>query len=797
MTAAAPAVILLEDLRRLGPLGRFEALLASPDVPGWLLAEPVVFAREDPLFGYACGIEGCEGHSTQAGLWCTRHAKQRWAALKAGVTESAWGSAAVPFAASPGWGGDSPLPACRFCPDRDAVSEGICVRHKVSRDYARKRDGAGFDEASWAARQHSLPGAGACLAGGCQGRAELSPALCRRHRAAWQRAGSPQGGEFTGWLSRAEGWGGRGVLVLERLPPLAAAEIRYGLFAHTLEPAPARWHPMWLRTLVRSCLERGAVSLLELDPGEGGWTRQPASVNRILRDLLRHARSVHRTREETREDGCLDPGYWGVRFPNRRSAFDLTAIPQRWLRDLGWDYLASVLEGPGRPRTAGPFEQARRSLVCLGAYLHDRAPLQGERPGMLTAETARGFTADFRQRVTAARPVRGVFNVDGSPSLAAESTYSVTMNAVRKVMRWSLEHDRPDGPPREFIVAFPAGQAKARRNPRPFSDPVLQVLGDPANLALLAGRDPNDNGVADIWRVQLRCGRRIGEVVNLRFDCVSEHLGRTWLWVDMTKVGKLDYAIQIPRDVYDLIRARQDKTTARFRAKFGRSPSAGERRAIALFPSRVANPAFERAVSIATFPPAFHDWLGCDGVDLPRPHPPPAPPHPGHPPSRRRRQHGARQEGPRARLRSDERGLRPHRRGPGRALPAAGVGERPRRRRPRRRRPAAHRGRQGCRRRPAARPRRHPHRARAVHLQTGRGRSGLPLLQAMPHLRAFRSHRSRLQLLETPGATAGGARRRRPQPRSPRLPLPGVRAELPSHRRAGKSPRGRRPARRG
>ncbi|HCU94789.1 MAG TPA: site-specific integrase [Actinobacteria bacterium] len=617
MTAAAPAVILLEDLRRLGPLGRFEALLASPDVPGWLLAEPVVFAREDPLFGYACGIEGCEGHSTQAGLWCPRHAKQRWAALKAGVTESAWGSAAVPFAASPGWGGDSPLPACRFCPDRDAVSEGICVRHKVSRDYARKRDGAGFDEASWAARQHSLPGAGACLAGGCQGRAELSPALCRRHRAAWQRAGSPQGGEFTGWLSRAEGWGGRGVLVLERLPPLAAAEIRYGLFAHTLEPAPARWHPMWLRTLVRSCLERGAVSLLELDPGEGGWTRQPASVNRILRDLLRHARSVHRTREETREDGCLDPGYWGVRFPNRRSAFDLTAIPQRWLRDLGWDYLASVLEGPGRPRTAGPFEQARRSLVCLGAYLHDRAPLQGERPGMLTAETARGFTADFRQRVTAARPVRGVFNVDGSPSLAAESTYSVTMNAVRKVMRWSLEHDRPDGPPREFIVAFPAGQAKARRNPRPFSDPVLQVLGDPANLALLAGRDPNDNGVADIWRVQLRCGRRIGEVVNLRFDCVSEHLGRTWLWVDMTKVGKLDYAIQIPRDVYDLIRARQDKTTARFRAKFGRSPSAGERRAIALFPSRVANPAFERAVSIATFTTAFKDWLGCEEVDLP------------------------------------------------------------------------------------------------------------------------------------------------------------------------------------
>ena len=617
MTGAAQAITPLEDLGRLGPLGRFEALLARPDVPAWLRAEPVVFAREDPLFGYACGIKGCEGHSTQAGLWCTRHARERWAALRAGTGEAAWKAAAVPLAASPGWDGDGLRPACRFCPDRDAVPEGVCVRHKAALDYARKRGGAGFDEAAWAARQHPLPGAGLCLAGGCQGRGELSPALCRRHRSAWQRAGSPHGGQFARWLSRAGSWGGRGTLVLARLPPLAAAEIRYGLFAHTWEATPARWHPMWLRTLVRSCLDRGAGSLLELGPGEGGWTRQPASVNRILRDLLRHARAVHHTREETRVDGYLDPGYWGVRFPDRRSAFDLTAIPQRWLRDLGWDYLASVLDGPRRPRTQGPFEQARRSLVCLGAYLHDRAPFQGEQPDMLTAGTARGFTADFRQRAAAGQPVRGVFNVDGSPSLATESTCSITMNAVRKVMRWSLEQDRPGGPPREFITALPAGETKTRRNPRPFSDPVLQALGDPASIALLAGRDPHDNGVADIWRIQLRCGRRIGEVVRLRFDCVSEHLGRTWLWVDMTKVGKLDYAIQIPRDIYDLIRARQHKTLARFRAKLGREPAPGERRVIALFPSRVANPTFERPVSVATFTVAFRDWLGSEEVDLP------------------------------------------------------------------------------------------------------------------------------------------------------------------------------------
>jgi integrase len=593
------------------------SLLSGPDVPGWLLAEPVAFARDHPVFGYACQIAGCQGHSTQAGLWCTGHARERLAALRAGTGEAAWKTAAVPLPASPGPGGEARRPACRFCPDRDAVAGGLCVSHQAGFRYARKQAGDGFDEAAWAARQHPRPGAGHCLVAGCQGRGELSPALCRRHRGAWQRAGCPGDQQFARWLSRTGTWGGRGTLVLAGVAPLAAAEIRYGLAAHAAGPAPARWHPMWLRAVVRSCMDHGIGSLLELDPGQGGWTRQPASVNRILRDLLRHAGAVHRTRDETRQAGYLDPGYWGVRFPDRRSAFDLTAISQQWLRDLGWDYLASVLDGPGRPRTAGPFEQARRSLACLSAYLRDRAPFAGEQPGALDAGTARGFAADFRQRVAAGQPARGMFNLDGSPSAASEVTCSTTMNAVRKMMRWALEQGRPGAPPRDFLVAFPPGQARTRRNPRPFSDDVLRALGDPANLALLARRDPRDNGIADIWRIQLRCGRRIGEVVRLRFDCASEHLGRTWLWVDMTKVGKLDYAIQIPRDVYDLIRARQHKTLDRFRARTGRGPSAAERKAIALFPSRVANPGLDRAVSIATFTVAFKDWLASEEVDLP------------------------------------------------------------------------------------------------------------------------------------------------------------------------------------
>ena len=613
----APAVLAADDDRReAGLLERFEALLARPDVPAWLLGEPVVLARDDPLYGYACGVTGCAGHATQAEWWCTRHGQDRRAALRAGIGEAAWKAGAVPVAAVPGRPREGPRPACLFCPGRDAGPGGVCVRHKASLDYARKQAGTGFAMAAWAARQHALPGGGPCLVTSCERRGELTPVLCRHHRGSWQRAGCPQGGELPAWLSRTEGWGRPGELSLARLPLLAAAQIRYGLLAHARDAAPGRWHPMWLRTLVRSCLTAGAGSLLDLDPGEAGWTPQPAAVNRILRDLQRHARAVASTREDTRQAGYLDTEYWGFRFPDRRSAFDLTGIPQRWLRDLGWDYLAFVLDGPGRPRTQGPFEQTRRALVCFGTYLQDCAS-GGEEPGTLTAATARQFAADYRSRAAGSQPARGMFNVNGSPSPATATTCSATLNSLRKVMRWALEEGSPAGLPRGFITAIPSGETTFRRNPRPFSDPVLQALGDPANIALLAARDPRGNGIADIWRIQLRCGRRIGEVVRLRFDCVSEHLGRTWLWVDMTKVGKLDYAIQIPRDIYDLIRARQHTTLSRFRASTGRGPSATERRTIALFPSPVANPSAGRSLSISTFTVAFKNWLACDDVDLP------------------------------------------------------------------------------------------------------------------------------------------------------------------------------------
>lgn len=616
MTGTLAAVASVDDLFALKPLARFEALIAGPSFDASLRAEPIRFAPSHPIYGTACGVPACAGHSTQAQWWCTRHSQSRRDALRTGVGEAEWLAAAVPFAPRrrPT---DGRRPACRFCPERDVAARDLCRKHEMRLFHARRR--SGFDEQRWIAEQVAFAGAGDCRVPDCPRRAETEPSLCPNHRKAWVESGRPDGLAMEAWLRRRSGYPVAGVVSLAGLPPLLAAEVRYGLWSHTRSAAPARWHPMWLRRLVKSCREVGAGSLIELDPADRGWTPQPEAVNRVLRDLLADVIPVHRSRADTRELGYVDTNYWGFRFPQRRSPFDLRAITQRWLRNLAWDYLAAQLDDPGHPRTQGPLEQVRRSVVCLSAYLAECEPAGGADPSSLSESTAREFVADLKRRVSNGEPVRGVFNVSGEPSIATATTSSLTLGALRRVMRWAMESGAAAdvGLPREFLVAIPAGGATSFKNPRPFTDPALRALSDPANVALLDRMDRSDLGLADIWSIQVRCGRRIGEVVQLRLDCVGEHLGRTWLWVDMTKVDKLDYAIQIPRDVYDRVGARQAKTIERFRLRHGAEPTAAQRRAIALFPSPVTNPSFERSISASTFGVAFKTWVESEEINLP------------------------------------------------------------------------------------------------------------------------------------------------------------------------------------
>ena len=101
MSGALRPVGSVDDLFRLDPIERFQALITGPNFPDWLRAEPVCFDRDDPIFGYGCSIEDCGQHRTQAGLWCTGHASERLSARHRGIGDTAWKAAAVPFPARP------------------------------------------------------------------------------------------------------------------------------------------------------------------------------------------------------------------------------------------------------------------------------------------------------------------------------------------------------------------------------------------------------------------------------------------------------------------------------------------------------------------------------------------------------------------------------------------------------------------------------------------------------------------------------------------------------------------------
>ena len=77
MNNALRPVASVDDLLRLAPFDRLEALIGGGNFAPYLREEPITFDMHDQIYGYGCGIQGCAQHSTQAAWWCTRHAQAR------------------------------------------------------------------------------------------------------------------------------------------------------------------------------------------------------------------------------------------------------------------------------------------------------------------------------------------------------------------------------------------------------------------------------------------------------------------------------------------------------------------------------------------------------------------------------------------------------------------------------------------------------------------------------------------------------------------------------------------------
>ena len=631
MTAAA-LVLLTPDQPGRVRRDRLELLTALIDAPSFdPLYRPDVIKMpgHHPAYGWRCVVADCERPRNPSGELCHGHIQQWVKARQSGVGRAEFIRTCEPLTAAE-WIEET---ACRICPQRPAanIERRLCRRHDTRWFHAqRKAPDAVFDR--WVADEHALDGYGRCLVTVCPHLAASPVGLCPGHESRYYRHGRPGGAalpdswwqsfgqygrpvpvgyadesRFRRWCAETTPIPWPGQLNLIGLPRLLAAEIRWGLHAHAVRPRRTRWDIGWVRTLVNTCRARAITSIVDLDVS--GCTQFAALAAREIRKELR---LVYYSPDDTREAGFLETEHFGVRLPDRASHIDLTAVSQRWLRDLLWDYLAGLLRSPRCPRSAGPIDGIRRAATELGAFLQRDAPGSGQDPTQLRAEHAQRFVADQRRRERDGLASLVMTGPDGGASTVTTSTRTVVFNGVRKLLRDALESGAADriGLCREFITEFPTAGASPLRARRPFPDDVARALADEANLSRLAhDHDPGDQGLRDIWEAIVITGRRVSEILRLRLDCLGRYGQLPMLWHDQTKVGNYDAAIRIPERLYQLLAGRHAKTVAYFENRSGRPPTAQERATVALFPARYRNPDGTTSLSYQWFHKSFRQWI--------------------------------------------------------------------------------------------------------------------------------------------------------------------------------------------
>jgi integrase len=617
---------------------RLELLTARISAPGFdplFRSDVIQIPPQHPAYGWECLVRGCQRPRGWFTDLCLFHGRQRSTARAAGTAASRAEFVRTAEPLGLRWRGIGMEVMCRICPDRPAraIDQRLCARHKDRWLQYRHAHGPGADLDAWAAGETPRAGFGPCQVGACPDHADTPLGLCRRHQDRYRKMGSPGGASLpTSWYCKARPgqpvtvtfadeaafrrWCATvgpslrlGQLNLLGLRPLLAAEVKWGLFTHAQglhsTGQHSRWEPRWVQNMINFCRQRDLGSLTDLDLDECvNLTRL------IVREMRNALRLVYFTAAEAREAGFIETQHFGIRFPRRTGHLDLTGVSQRWLRDLLWDHLADALRS-AKHRTQGPLDQMRRACFELSAFLEVDAPAGGHDPTLLREEHMQRFVADQLHRERNGLPFLAVTRADGKPSTVTFGARRKVFNNTRRVLRGGVESgaDQRLGLDRAFIAAVPLVGNDQRRARSPFSDEAARALADEANLRQLEAYDPLDQGMRDIWEAIILTGRRAGEVLNLRLDCIGRYGGLAVLWHDQTKVGNYDQAIRIPEWLYELVQRRQRKTLARFEGRHGHPPTPQERAPMALFPTRVRNPNGQMPLSYTWFHLRFKAWV--------------------------------------------------------------------------------------------------------------------------------------------------------------------------------------------
>jgi integrase len=607
------------------------ALIGGPSFDPLFRDDVIQIPRGHEVYRWDCVVEHCERIRENVVDLCSTHLVEWRDARRGGIGRAAFLAAAEPLGFSE-WAQEE---SCRICPQRPAAhtEARLCSRHLDRWGYLRRTgvvDEADF--ARWVDEEPALPGFGSCQVAVCPSLADSPVGLCSGHRHRYRLHGCPGGAEvpdrwwqrytregepvpvlfddqeqFSAWCVEATAVTWPGQINLRGLRPQVRAEIRWGLFVHGSRPRHGVWRLRDLQIMVNVCRASGINSLVDLDSHT-----LKAPTGAIVREILHELRLIYFTPEESKKAGFLETEQFGVKFSGRASHIDLTTIPQRWLRDLLWDYSANLLRSPGRLRSSTPIDTLRRACSELGSFLELEAPGGGHDPTALRVEHMRRFIADQQRRERDGLPSLAATSNDRRPAAMSAATQAVIFNGVRKLLRDAMETGAADrlGLDREFAITMPSAGLSSRPSRRPFPDEIARAVSDQDNLRLLAEvYDPDDHGLRDVWETIVLTGRRSNEVIKLRWDCIGRYGGLAMFWHDQTKVGNFDVAIRIPEHLHQLLAGRQRKTLDVFAAQHGRRPTATERAVMALFPSAIKNPDGTASRSYSWFIKGLRQWL--------------------------------------------------------------------------------------------------------------------------------------------------------------------------------------------
>jgi hypothetical protein len=335
----------------------------SQKFPQWLLTEPIRFPPHHPTYGWACRVKGCDSGlpETDTRMLCNVHTKE-YRRVKDSVSIDEFVRGARPSGTPIGWALRR-RPDCEVCGgNRESQGSAYCPAHFVSLWQARRR---GVSESEWCRTQKVLPPCLPCSIPGCVHDGSIDAVqfsartrLCRTHWQLWKRwlkdlASKPDARAWKTWSTaqrHSESLvpvSGRGEVTLARLPIGLQREIQYAVHRHANAAGRTQWRPSDLQKVVDALAEAGAPSLNDPVVAEHACvTKRGSGERRIWLDLPIAARSLSVTAEMAKSEGWFDPILVGAApfhgnqgDEHRRKPWNLTAISQRWLRDLLWDYL--------------------------------------------------------------------------------------------------------------------------------------------------------------------------------------------------------------------------------------------------------------------------------------------------------------------------------------------------------------------------------------------------------------------------------------------------------------------------